>query len=98
MIRITRFDSIKADDFIKETEQKIAEVKKNLANLVEYAVEYFRNLKKKYGGGRERKTETKQLETIVAAQVVMATEKLYVNREEGFVGTGLRKDEYVGDC
>lgn len=98
MIRITRFDTIKAEDFMKELDNKIATVKGHLANLTEYAIEYFKNLKKKYGEGRERKTESKQLETIVATQVIMATEKLYVNREEGFVGTGLRKDEYVCDC
>ena len=98
MIRITRFDSIKADDFMKELDNKIANVKHSLANLTEYAVEYFKTLKKKYGEGRERKTESKQLETIVATQVVMANEKLYMNRAEGFVGTGLRKDEFVTDC
>ncbi len=98
MIRITRFDSIKAEDFMKELDEKIAAVKHSLLNLVDHAVEYFKNLKKKYGAGRERKTETKQLETIVATQVVMANEKLYMNREEGFVGTSLKKDEFVCDC
>lgn len=98
MIRITRFDSIKAEEHMKELDEKIATVKNHLANLVDYAVEYFKNLKKKYGAGRERKTETKQLETIVATQVVMANEKLYVNRAEGFIGTGLKKDEFVCDC
>ena len=98
MIRITRFDSIKAEELMKELDEKIASVKNHLANLVDYAVEYFKNLKKKYGTGKERKTETKQLETIVATQVVMANEKLYVNREEGFVGTALKKDEFICDC
>ncbi len=98
MIRITRFDTIKAEDFMKDLEEKIAAVKKNLKNLTEYAIEYFKNLKKKYGEGRERKTESKQLETIVATEVIMASEKLYVNREEGFVGTSLRRDEFVCDC
>lgn len=98
MIRITRFDSIKAEEHMKELDDKIATVKSHLANLVDYAVEYFKNLKKKYGAGRERKTETKQLEAIVATQVVMANEKLYVNRAEGFIGTGLKKDEFVCDC
>ena len=98
MIRITRFDSIKAEDHLKELEEKIAVVKNHLANLVEYAVEYFKTLKKKYGEGRERKTEIKQLDTIVATQVVMANEKLYVNKAEGFVGTSLKKDEFVCDC
>jgi topoisomerase IV subunit A len=98
MIRITRFDSIKAEDFMKDLNAKIEEVKHHLANMVEFAIEYFKNLKKKYGTGKERKTEIKTLETIVAAQVIMSNEKLYVNREEGFVGTGLKKDEFVCDC
>lgn len=98
MIRITRFDSIKAEEHMKDLDEKIATVKHHLANLIDYAVEYFKNLKKKYGAGRERKTETKQLETIIATQVVMANEKLYMNRAEGFVGTSLKKDEFVTDC
>jgi len=98
VIRITRFDSIKAEEHMKELDEKIATVKHHLANLTDYAIEYFKNLKKKYGAGRERKTETKQLEAIVATQVVMANEKLYVNRTEGFIGTGLKKDEFVCDC
>ncbi len=98
MIRITRFDSIKAEEYMKELDEKIATVKNHLANLTDYAIEYFKNLKKKYGEGKERKTESKQLETIVATQVILANEKLYVNRAEGFVGTGLKKDEFVCDC
>ena len=98
MIRITRFDSIKAEDFMKELDAKIEVVKNHLLNLVDYAVEYFKNLKKKYGAGRERKTETKELETIVATEVIMANEKLYVNRAEGFAGKSLKKDEFVSDC
>ncbi len=98
MIRITRFDSIKADDHMRDLEDKITTVKHHLANLTEYAIEYFKNLKKKYGAGRERKTEIKQFDNIVATQVVLANEKLYVNRAEGFVGTGLKKDEFVGEC
>lgn len=98
MIRITRFDSIKAEAHMKELDEKIAQVKHHLEHLTEYAIEYFKNLKKKYGAGRERKTETKQLETIVATEVVLANEKLYVNREEGFAGKSLKKDEFVCDC
>lgn len=98
MIRITRFDSIKAEEQMKELDEKIATVKNHLANLTDYAVEYFKNLKKKYGVGRERKTETKQLETIIATEVVMANEKLYMNRAEGFIGTSLKKDEFITDC
>lgn len=98
MIRITRFDTIKAEEHMKELEAKIETVKGHLANLVDYAVEYFKNLKKKYGAGRERKTETKELETINATQVIIASEKLYVNRAEGFAGKSLKKDEFVCDC
>jgi topoisomerase-4 subunit A len=98
MIRITRFDSIKAEEHMKELDAKIATVKNHLLNLTDYAVEYFKNLKKKYGAGRERKTETKELETIVATEVIMANEKLYVNRAEGFAGKSLKKDEFVCDC
>lgn len=98
MIRITRFDTIKAEEHMKELDEKIAGVKNHLANLTDYAVEYFKTLKKKYGEGRERKTEIKQLETIVATQVVLANEKLYANKEEGFIGTGLKKDEFICEC
>lgn len=98
MIRITRFDSIKAEEHMRDLDEKIATVKNHLEHLTDYAVEYFKNLKKKYGAGRERKTETKQLETIIATEVVMANEKLYMNRAEGFIGTGLKKDEFICEC
>ncbi|MEW6469248.1 MAG: DNA gyrase/topoisomerase IV subunit A [Bacteroidota bacterium] len=98
MIRITRFDSAKADDHIAELEGKIKGVKKNLANLVEYAIDYFKGLKERYGKGKERKTEIRSFENIVAKQVVVNNAKLYVNREEGFAGSGMRKDEFVCDC
>lgn len=98
MIRITRFDSIKAEEHMRDLEEKIDTVKNHLEHLTDYAVEYFKNLKKKYGAGRERKTETKQLETIIATEVVMANEKLYMNRAEGFIGTGLKKDEFICEC
>ena len=96
--RISKFDSDKANDRILELEGKIAEVKNNLANLVDFAVEYFKDLKKKYGTGRERKTEIRIFDDIVAAKVAIANQKLYVNRQEGFIGTSLRRDEFVGDC
>lgn len=96
--RISKFDSDKANDQIAALEGKIADVKDKLANLVEYAIEYFKELKKKYGAGRERKTEIRVFDDIVATKVAIANEKLYVNREEGFIGTSLRKDEYVCDC
>jgi topoisomerase-4 subunit A len=98
MIRITRFDSAKADEKMKALDARIKEIDHHLANLVEYAIEYFKNLKKKYGVGKERKTEIKSFENIVATSVVVANEKLYVNREEGFAGYGLKKDEFVSDC
>lgn len=98
MIRITRFDSIKADEVMKDLEAKIEQAKNNLANLTEYAIEYFKNLKKKYGDTRGRKTEIRSFESIQVRQVVVANEKLYVNREEGFIGYGLKKDEFVCEC
>lgn len=98
MIRITRFDTIKADEKMKDLERKIEDVKNHLAHLIDYAVEYFKELKKKYGTGRERKTEIRQFEVIEARQVIINNEKLYVNREEGFIGTGMKKDEFAFDC
>ncbi|MCW3104252.1 MAG: parC [Bacteroidetes bacterium] len=98
MIRITRFDSAKADEKMRSLDARIKEIDHHLANIVDFAVDYFKNLKKKYGAGRERKTEIKSFETIVATSVVVANEKLYVNREEGFAGYGLKKDEFVGEC
>jgi len=98
MIRITRFDSKKADEKMKALDARIQEINHHLANLIDFAVEYFKNLKKKYGTGKERKTEIKSFENIVATSVVVANEKLYVNREEGFAGYGLKKDEFVAEC
>lgn len=98
MIRITRFDSKKADEKMKALDVRIQEIDHHLSNMIEFAIEYFKNLKKKYGVGRERKTEIKSFETIVATSVVVANEKLYVNREEGFAGYGLKKDEFVAEC
>ncbi|MGB0918054.1 MAG: DNA gyrase/topoisomerase IV subunit A, partial [Flavobacteriales bacterium] len=96
--RISKFDSNKADNQIAALEEKIAEVKHHLANLTDYAIAYYKNLKDKYGKGRERKTEIRQFESINAARVAVANEKLYMNREEGFIGTSMRKDEFVCDC
>ena len=79
-------------------EGKIAEVKHHLENLIDFAVDYFKNLKTKYGKGRDRKTEIRLFDTIEASKVVMQNAKLYVNREEGFIGTSLKKDEFVTDC
>ena len=98
MIRITRFDSYKADENILKIEADIEKVKNHLENLIDYAISHFERLKKTYGKGRERKTEMRVFDTIEATKVVVRNTKLYVNKAEGFVGTGLRKDEYVGDC
>lgn len=96
--RISKFDSFKADEKIAGLETELEEVQGYLDNLVDYAIAYYKRLKKKYGAGRERKTEIKIFDSIEAAKVVVANKKLYVNREEGFIGYGLRKDEYVSDC
>lgn len=96
--RISKFDSFKADEFIKGLEDQMKQVQHHLDNLIEFAIEYFKNLKKKYGKGRERKTEIKSFDTIVASRVAVANEKLYVNREDGFAGYGLKKDEFIAEC
>ncbi len=96
--RISKFDIDKAQQLIDSLEDKIAQVRNHLANLIEFAVDYFKNLKTKYGKGKERKTEIRLFDTIEATKVVLANTKLYVNREEGFIGTGLKKDEFVTDC
>jgi topoisomerase IV subunit A len=98
MIRITRFDANKADETIAKIEAEIEEVKANLANLIEYAIEYFKDLKVKFGEGRERKTEIKTFDSINATKVIIANKKLYVDYEEGFVGHSLKKAEYIADC
>jgi topoisomerase-4 subunit A len=96
--RISRFDLDKAQQYIEGLEDRIAQTKHHLANLVEYAINYFKELKKNYGKGRERKSEIRVFDDIEATKVVIRNTKLYVNREEGFVGTSLKRDEYVTDC
>ncbi len=98
MVRITKFDSKKADDTIIGIQKKLKELEYNLKNLVEFAIFWFQNLKEKYGKNYPRKTEIRSFDTIIAAKVVEANEKLYVNHEEGFIGTGLKKDEFVCNC
>lgn len=98
MIRITRFDSSKADELIAKLEAEMEEVKRNLENLVEFAIEYFKDLKKRFGVGRDRKTEMKVFDNIAASKVIIANRKLYVDIEEGFIGWGLKKTEAVNDC
>lgn len=96
--RIYKLDIDELNAQIKTIEEEIREVKNHLANLVDYAVAYFENLSKKYGKGRERKTEIKEFDTIQVKQVAIANTKLYINRAEGFVGTSLKKDEFLCDC
>jgi topoisomerase-4 subunit A len=98
MIRITRFDADKADEALLKIEEEMLQVKHHLANLVEYAIDYFKDLKKRFGAGRERKTEIKTFDTISASKVIIANRKLYVDYEEGFIGYGLKKNEPVCDC
>ena len=97
--RISKFDSEKANNDIIQLEEQLKEVIHHLENLIDYAVEYFKNLKKKYGEGRERKTEIRTFENIQATDVIIANRKLYVDAEEGFIGWGIKKeDNYVADC
>jgi topoisomerase-4 subunit A len=96
--RISKFDIDKAQQKIDALEDQIAEVKHHLANLIEYAIAYFNRLKKDYGVDRGRKTEIRIFDDVDATKVVIRNTKLYVNREEGFVGTSLRRDEYICDC
>ena len=98
MIRITRFDSSKADDALLKIEEEMIAVKEKLANLIEYVIDYFKDLKKRFGEGRERKTEIKVFDNISATKVIIANRKLYVDFEEGFIGYGLKKNEPVNDC
>lgn len=96
--RITRFDVKKADEYIKGIENELKEVQNHLDHIIDFAINYYKQIRKKHGDGRDRKTEIRNLDTIAATQVVVANEKLYVNREEGFIGTSLKKDEFVSEC
>ncbi len=96
--RISKFDIDKAQQKIDSLEDQIAEIKHHLANLIEYAIAYFNRLKKEYSTGKERKTEIRLFDDVDATKVVIRNTKLYVNRAEGFVGTSLKRDEYVCDC
>lgn len=96
--RIYRLDIDELNAQIKGLEAEIKQVKYDLANLVDFAVAYYENLLKKYGKGRERKTEIRQLEVIEAKQVAIANTRIYINREEGFIGTGLKRDEFLFEC
>ncbi len=98
MIRITRFDGSKADEALLKIEEEMLAVKEKLANLIEYVIDYFKDLKKRFGEGRDRKTEIKHFDTITASKVIIANRKLYVDYEEGFIGYGLKKTEAINDC
>jgi len=96
--RISKFDVKKADEHIKGVETEIEEVKNHLNNIIPFAINYFRQIKKKYGKGKERRTELRSFDTIEATKVVANNAKLYINYKEGFIGTGLKKDEFICDC
>ncbi len=96
--RISKYDSSRADEHIRGLEGELEEVANHLANIIPYAINYYRQIKKKFGKGKDRRTEIRSFETIEASKVVATNAKLYVNRMEGFIGTGLKKDEYVCDC
>jgi topoisomerase-4 subunit A len=96
--RISKFDGFKADEYLQKLEAELAEVADHLANLTRYAINYFEGLLKKYGAGRDRKTQLRTFDVVTAQKVAIANQKLYVNRTDGFVGYGLKKDEFVCDC
>ncbi len=96
--RISKYDAFKADELMKKLGDELKETEKNLKNLTAFAVRYFEGLLERYGKGKERKTEIRAFDTIQATVVAAANEKLYVNRQDGFVGYGLKKDEYISDC
>ena len=96
--RISKFDSSKAVDNLLKIEDQIKEVKGNLSNLIEYAIAYYKDVKDKYSKGKERKTEIRVFDNITARKVIVSNKKLYVNKEEGFIGWSLRKDEFIEDC
>jgi len=96
--RISKYNSFQADELINQIEAELKQVRHDLAHLTEYTINYFQELLNKYGKGRERKTELTTFDTIQAVKVIANNAKLYVDRKEGFIGWGLKKDEFVGDC
>lgn len=96
--RISKFDGFKADENIAKIVDQINVVKENLANLIQFAVDYFKDLKSKFSEGKERKTEIRVFDSISASKVIVSNKKLYINREEGFVGWSLKKDEFISEC
>lgn len=98
MGRILKFNSDKADEYIASLKDRISAINENLEHLVEYAIKWYENLKRKYGAAHQRRTTIRNFDNIEAAKVAEANEKLYINREDGFIGTGLKKDEFVCNC
>lgn len=98
MGRILRFNKDKADELIAKLKSEVEEIDNHLAHIVEYTTEWFKMLKEKYGKNYPRHTELRNFDTIEAAKVVEANEKLYINRDEGFIGTSLKKDEFIANC
>ena len=98
MARILKFNKDKADEFIARLKAQLEEIDNHLAHITEYTIDWYQHLKEKYGKNFPRRTEIRNFDTIVATKVAEANEKLYINREEGFIGTGLKKDEYVCNC
>jgi topoisomerase-4 subunit A len=96
--RISRYDSFQADELLKDLEKQLKEAQHNLKHLTDYAIAYYQKLLEKYGKGRERKTEIKSFQSVTAVEVIANNQKLYVNRTDGFIGYGLKKDEYICDC
>jgi topoisomerase-4 subunit A len=96
--RISKYDSAKADEHILNIESEMEEVKNHLKNIIPFTINYFKQIKKKYGKGRERRTEIRNFDTIQATKVVANNARLYFNAKEGFIGTGLKKDEFVCEC
>jgi topoisomerase IV subunit A len=96
--RISKFDSFKADELMRKFKEDLKETEHHLENLTDFAIKYFQDLLKKYGAGRERKTEIRTFDTIAAHTVAAANQKLYVNYAEGFIGYGLKKDEFICEC
>ncbi len=96
--KISKFDFLRAEANLKQVEKNISDVKFNLSNIINYSIEYFKNLKKKYKHGNERKTESRLFNTIIASKVAIRNKKLFINREDGFIGTSLKKDEFLFEC
>src|SRR6188474_1757264 len=96
--RISKYDTFKADELLKDLEKELKETLHHLKHLTDYAIAYYQNLLDKYGKGRERKTEIKSFTSVAATEVIANNQKLYVNREDGFIGWGLKKDEFIADC